>query len=55
MKQKTDKNPKGSGRPLGIKTKILTIRVAAEKHDEFKAIIKQKNDEFKYTVLCTLK
>lgn len=37
----------GSGRPKGIDTKILTIRVAATIHDELKALVKRKDDAFR--------
>lgn len=37
----------GSGRPKGIETKILTIRVAAAIHDELKAIVKRKDAEYR--------
>ena len=46
MKQ-TARNPKGAGRPKGIETKILTIRVCKVIHDELKAIVKEKDDECK--------
>ena len=45
--EKTDKNPKGSGRHKGIETKILTIRVCAAIHDELKALVKRKDAEFR--------
>jgi hypothetical protein len=37
----------GSGRPKGIETKILTIRVAAAIHDEVKALVKRKDAEYR--------
>ena len=37
----------GSGRPKSTPTKILTIRVAAAIHDELKALVKRKDDEYR--------
>lgn len=37
----------GAGRPRGIETKILTIRVCKVIHDELKAMVKCKDDEFR--------
>jgi hypothetical protein len=47
--KKTTKGGKreGSGRPKGIETKILTIRVCAAIHDELKALVKRMDDEYR--------
>lgn len=37
----------GAGRPKSIPTKILTIRVATAVHDELKALVKRKDDEYR--------
>lgn len=38
---------KGSGRPKGIETRILTIRVCSSIHDELKELVKRKDTEFR--------
>jgi len=50
MKENRGGKREGAGRPKGIETKILTIRVAEVKHDEFKAEVKQKDDEFRESI-----
>ena len=37
----------GSGRPKGIETRILTVRVCSAIHDELKALVKRKDAEFR--------
>ena len=37
----------GSGRPKGIETRILTIRVCSVIHDELKELVKRKDLEFR--------
>jgi len=47
MKQQRGGRRAGAGRPKGIETKILTIRVCKVIHDELKAMVKCKDDEFR--------
>lgn len=51
MKQQRGGKRKGAGRPKSIPTKILTIRVADSIHDELKALVKRKDDEFRQNEL----
>lgn len=37
----------GSGRPKGIETKILTVRVYSAIHDKLKELVKRKDLEFR--------
>lgn len=47
MKETRGGKREGAGRPKSIPTKILTIGVAAAIHDELKALVKRKDDEFR--------
>lgn len=47
MKETRGGKREGAGRPKSIETKILTIRVATAIHDELKALVKRKDDEFR--------
>ena len=47
MKQQRGGKRAGVGRPRGIETNILTIRVCKVIHDELKAMVKSKDDEFR--------
>ena len=47
MKQQRGGKRAGAGRPRGIETKILTIRVCKVIHDELKVMVKRKDNEFR--------